>query len=208
MSKGENTRKRIIQEAAAIFNTKGYEGSSVSDLLEVTGLKKGGLYRHFESKEEIALHAFDYAWSIAKKALRQSIDPKASPKTQLLQLIDGFVDMEKQLIPGGCPLLNTAIDSDDGNLRLRAKAEQALTGWLSFLEALIQQGIQQKELSSTLNPKEAASCMIATLEGALMMSRLTHSQFPLNSACSFLTHWLLDDSQTMYPVTHPLNFKR
>jgi len=50
MTKGEQTRKKIVQAAAPIFNQRGYEGSSVNDLMEATGLQKGGIYRHFASK--------------------------------------------------------------------------------------------------------------------------------------------------------------
>ena len=48
-----------MEAAAPIFNQHGYEGSSLNDLMEATGLKKGGIYRHFASKEELAAEAFD-----------------------------------------------------------------------------------------------------------------------------------------------------
>jgi len=44
MTKGELTRKRIVEAAAPIFNRCGYEGSSLNALMEATGLKKGGIY--------------------------------------------------------------------------------------------------------------------------------------------------------------------
>ncbi len=50
--KGEQTRQEIIRKAAPIFNQKGYDGAALSDLMRATGLEKGGIYRHFESKEE------------------------------------------------------------------------------------------------------------------------------------------------------------
>ena len=53
MTKGEQTRRKIVAAAAPIFNQHGYEGSSLADLMEATGLKKGGIYRHFSSKEEL-----------------------------------------------------------------------------------------------------------------------------------------------------------
>ena len=62
MTKGEQTRRKIVEAAAPIFNKRGYEGSSLNDLMEATGLKKGGIYRHFSSKEELAAEAFDYTW--------------------------------------------------------------------------------------------------------------------------------------------------
>src|ERR1700678_1948300 len=67
MTKGEQTRRRIVEAAAPIFNKRGYEGASLSELMEATGLKKGGIYRHFSSKEELAAEAFDYTWEAAWK---------------------------------------------------------------------------------------------------------------------------------------------
>jgi AcrR family transcriptional regulator len=63
--KGEQTRQEIIRRAAPIFNQRGYDGAALSDLMRATGLEKGGIYRHFGSKQELAGDAFDYAWKLA-----------------------------------------------------------------------------------------------------------------------------------------------
>ena len=60
MSKGEQTRHMIIERAANVFSRQGYFGSSLSDLIQETGLKKGGIYNHFRGKDDLALAAFDY----------------------------------------------------------------------------------------------------------------------------------------------------
>src|SRR3984957_15247277 len=70
--KGEQTRQEIIRKAAPIFNQKGYEGATVSDLMRATGLEKGGIYRHFGSKQELAGDAFDYAWKIEMDRLLEA----------------------------------------------------------------------------------------------------------------------------------------
>src|SRR5437879_9606459 len=83
MRKGEQTRQEIIRKAAPIFNQRGYDGAALSDLMRATGLEKGGIYRHFESKQQLAAEAFDYAWRIAldtrfsKKRLRSRIPSTA-----------------------------------------------------------------------------------------------------------------------------------
>src|SRR5947199_130742 len=59
-TKGDRTRRRVIEQAAPVFNTRGYWGSSVRDLMEASGLQKGGIYNHFGSKDELALAAFDH----------------------------------------------------------------------------------------------------------------------------------------------------
>src|ERR1700724_4015016 len=92
MTKGEQTRRRIVEAAASIFNKRGYEGSSLSELMEATGLKKGGIYRHFSSKEELAAEAFDYTWEAAWNARLLHVDENANVIIKLKQLIANFVD--------------------------------------------------------------------------------------------------------------------
>ena len=53
MSKGEETKTRILQQAAELFNQQGYAGSSIADIMRVTGLQKGGIYNHFKNKGTI-----------------------------------------------------------------------------------------------------------------------------------------------------------
>src|SRR5262249_16855404 len=90
MIKGEQTRKKIVQAAAPIFNQRGYEGSSLNDLMEATGLQKGGIYRHFTSKEELAAEAFDYTWEAVWSARLLYVDEKARGIDKLKQLIANF----------------------------------------------------------------------------------------------------------------------
>src|ERR1700674_4907506 len=78
MTRGEQTRKKIVRAAAPIFNKRGYEGSSVSDLMEATSPKKGGIYRHFSSKEELAAEAFDYTWEAAWNSRLLHVDEKSN----------------------------------------------------------------------------------------------------------------------------------
>jgi len=145
MTKGEQTRRKIVEAAAPIFNKRGYEGSSLNDLMEATGLKKGGIYRHFSSKEELAAEAFDYTWEAAWNARLLDVDEKTNGIEKLKQLIANFVD-HRSPIAGGCPILNTAIDADDGNPVLRAHVAIALRSWLSrtcFPRAPIEENIRQ-----------------------------------------------------------------
>src|ERR1700739_4539753 len=118
MTKGEQTRRKIVEAAAPIFNKRGYEGSSLSELMVATGLKKGGIYRHFSSKEELAAEAFDYAWKSAFKTRIHDLEQVPNSIEKLKRFIVNFVN-GRSAVPGGCPVLNTAVEADDGNLLLR-----------------------------------------------------------------------------------------
>ena len=125
MRKGEQTRQEIIRKAAPIFNQRGYDGAALSDLMKATGLEKGGIYRHFSNKEALAAEAFDYAWRETLNARIHDLDTISNRVDRLKQLVANFVE-RRGIIPGGCPLLNTAIDTDDGNPVLRERARKAL----------------------------------------------------------------------------------
>src|ERR1700730_14276361 len=189
MTKGEQTRKRIVEAAAPIFNKRGYEGSSLNDLMEATGLKKGGIYRHFASKEELAAEAFDYTWEAAWKARLLNVDEKANGIEKLRQLIASFVEHRSPVV-GGCPILNTAIDADDGNPVLRAHVTKALRSWLSRLQTIVDQAQVRGETQPGVDPKAVATLIVASLEGALMMSRIQRNDGALRRVQAHLDRYL------------------
>ena len=189
MSKGEETRNRIVAEAAGLFNQRGFEGGSMSELMKATGLEKGGIYRHFSSKEELAAEAFDFAWQSASEARMHDLDAVPNSVDRLKKFVANFVE-RRSPVPGGCPLLNTAIDADDGNPVLRDRALKSLRQWQEFLSSIISAGIKKKEIKRAVNPKKSATLIITLLEGALMVSRLERNRDALLSAQSHIEHYL------------------
>jgi len=189
MKKGERTRERIIRQAAPLFNQRGYEGSSINEIMAATALEKGGIYRHFRSKQELAAEAFDYAWAEAVKARRHDIDTVANSVDKLKRYVANFVE-RRGSVPGGCPLLNTAMDSDDGNAVLRTRARCALENWQKFLSSIVAQGIKKGEIRRQVSKTKLANLMIATLEGAVMIGRLEQSLDALRDAQTHLNNYL------------------
>ena len=190
MRKGEQTRQEIIRKAAPIFNQKGYDGAALSDLMRATGLEKGGIYRHFESKQELAGEAFDHAWKMAMDVRFEGTHEIPNTVDRLKQIVRNFRDRRTGVVPGGCPLLNTAVDSDDGNPQLRAKARQALNSWLHHLEAIVDEGKRRGEVRSAVDSAELAMLIVSTLEGSIMIRRLQKKDGPLDLACHHLEEYL------------------
>ena len=190
MRKGEQTRREIIRKAAPIFNQKGYDGAALSDLMRATGLEKGGIYRHFESKQQLAGEAFEHAWKMAMDARFEGTQGIPNTVDRLKQIIRNFRDRRAGLVPGGCPLLNTAIDSDDGNPQLRARARRALTWLLDHLQSIAEEGRKRSEVRSDVDSAKLATLIASTLEGSLMVSRLQRKEEPLDLACHHLEEYL------------------
>jgi len=194
MKKGESTRQRILEQAAPLFNQRGFEGCSMQDVLEATGLEKGGVYRHFASKEELAAEVFRYAWARAAKARREGVDEVEGAVEKLRYLVRRFADTTGP-IAGGCPLMNTAIDTDDGNPVLRELAHAGIKDWKKLLGAIVEKGIKAGEIRRGVEPRRIANSMIAALEGALMISRLEGNRTAVRDAAATLES-MLDEIAT------------
>jgi TetR/AcrR family transcriptional repressor of nem operon len=189
MRKGEQTRQEIIRKAAPIFNQRGYDGAALSDLMKATGLEKGGIYRHFDSKEALAAEAFDYAWREALNARIHDLDGASNTVDRLKKMVANFVE-RRGIIPGGCPLLNTAIDTDDGNSVLRERARKALRGWQGYLISMIHAGIKAREIRPRVDAKKLATLIISSLEGAIMLYRLERNEEALRAVQAHLNSYL------------------
>lgn len=190
-TKGDETRKRIVQRAAGAFNTFGYSGTSMSDLMQATGLEKGGIYNHFANKEELAIAAFDYCVSITDARLRESYAEVKHSVERLLVYIEVFQELyDNPLLPGGCPIFNTAVEADDANPVLRAKAQAAMSDVLNMLQRITEKGIARGEIKPDVDSLEVATIMTSTLEGALVMSRLYKDDRYLKVAAEHLRQYI------------------
>ena len=173
MSKAQETRSRIIGQAAALFNQQGYAGASMSDLMRVTGLQKGGIYNHFSSKDELALAAFDFAANQMQQKFMGALKGKRHTIDRLIAILNIYEHLlDDPPVPGGCPILNTAVESDDTHPALRERAQRAMDAWRNLIQRIVDKGIMRGELRSTIAPDTVATILIATIEGSVMLSKL------------------------------------
>ena len=93
--KAERTRQLIIEKTAPLFNVKGFEGTSLSDMEKATGLTKGSIYGNFNDKEEIAAEAFKYSMKKVKGMIRTAVEEKPTYKKQI-----GFIKKQNPVFIG------------------------------------------------------------------------------------------------------------
>jgi TetR/AcrR family transcriptional repressor of nem operon len=190
VKKGERTRRAIVAGAAPLFNQKGFAGTSLADLMHATGLQKGGIYRHFLSKEELAARAFDYSWGQAVRGRLEGVAQIANCVDRLKKTIDNFVELRVGLVPGGCPLMNTAIEADNGNAVLRSRAKKALQTWTARLMKITAEGIEKRQIHAKVDARKLAQLIIGSLEGALLIGRLEKNDKALRDVREHLDEYL------------------
>jgi AcrR family transcriptional regulator len=188
MSKGQDTRQKIIERAAPVFNTLGYAGASMNDLTRETGLQKGGIYNHFESKDALALAAFDYATGLVRERFQAALDATPKRTTPRLEAIIRVMCelVDDPVLKGGCPLLNTAVEADDTHPALRERAQAVMTEWRGLIIHIARKGIEYGDLQPETDPEALATILISAMEGAIMMSRLYGDTVHLERAADHL----------------------
>jgi TetR/AcrR family transcriptional repressor of nem operon len=181
VTKAEQTRQYIIERTAPLFNKKGFDGTTLSDLTEATGLTKGALYGNFRDKEEIGLAAFRYTIAKVREKVKRELESAPTYKDQLISLLDFHADyVFNPPVAGGCPLLNTAVEADDNRTSMRTIVTKELMQTVDFIADLIAKGIAAGEFKKGIKPKELAYSFFCAIEGAMMFSRVERSSEPMD----------------------------
>ena len=191
-TKGARTREQIAELAAPLFNQRGYSGVSIADVMDATGLQTGGIYRHFENKEELAVGAFDHAVDVMAARFQAALaQAPRMPHFRLLAVISVYADLpQNPPVPGGCPVLNAAVDNDDGNPALRKRARVAVQSLERLIVSLLERGQEDGDYLDATNTKEMASVIVASVEGAVAVARLAPQSEVMKHVVAHLRSWL------------------
>jgi AcrR family transcriptional regulator len=180
--RSESTRQFIIETTAGIFNTKGYAGTSMSDLTEATGLTKGSIYGNFENKEEVALAVFDYNAARRNNIIKERLSREETNKDKLMAFALLFSSAENKVFPeGGCPLLNAGTEADDTHEPLRQRVAEEAMASKKELAAIIRKGIAAGEFREDTAVSKTALSLVALMEGGIFMARTARNPALLNT---------------------------
>lgn len=186
-SKSENTTAFIIEKTAPIFNKHGYVGTSLSDITLATGLTKGAIYGNFESKEHLAVEAFNYN---VRKVIGYIADRVNSEETASAKLraITDFYRSYYQLTMsfGGCPVLNVGIDSNHQNTALKERVNEVIRKLIQRIDDILRMGIVQKEFKSITNTKQYATKVYSIIEGSVFTAIMMKDEHHLVEMMDFL----------------------
>ncbi len=173
MRNPELTKEKILKKSGLLFNTQGYKATSISHITTATGFTKGAIYKHFKNKGELEKETLFHLSSQLFENLRIRIKEKKTASEKLRTIFQYFESyISNPPLKGGCPLMNAAIESDDGNPILRKGAVKILNMLHGAIVTLMENGIKYKQIKAGIDKEYFATLIIASLEGAIMMSKL------------------------------------
>lgn len=172
--KAERTRRHIIEKAASLFNRKGYHGTSMSDIMQATGLAKGGLYGHFKSKDEIVAESFEHAFYRVSDALALRIKSKSAAFEKLEAILEFYSDfLEAPIVDGGGPILSYSGNNLEEVPMIGKLLAKATRTMLDSLVRILEKGQKYGQIRPEIDAEAYAEIIYSRIEGALALAKAT-----------------------------------
>ncbi len=184
--KGEMTRDHILKTTRAILMANGFHDTSINDIIKVTGVTKGNLYYHFAGKEDIGLAVLEDVKEEFFKFLAESFigDTPCAKVANSCQAI--FEEQKKNNFVGGCLFGNAALEMSDSNPRFSKVIRSVCAHWIREIDHYLSLAKEGHSLHVNVSPGMLAKAIVATIEGGIMLSRVTKDQADLEDCLTVI----------------------
>jgi TetR/AcrR family transcriptional repressor of lmrAB and yxaGH operons len=183
-AKGEQTRDRMLTTTAELLRRQGYHATGLLQIVQHSGTPKGSMYFHFPGgKDELAAQALRQAATSWRATLSQALSATAGDLAgDLARVCDLLAaELESTAYTHGCPLATVTLETAADNPVLRAVAAEQYRGW----ETLISERLRAEGLAAE-QADAAATLVLSSIEGALLLSRAYHDTTPLKRVAALL----------------------
>jgi AcrR family transcriptional regulator len=156
-----DSRQEILRAAARLFQQQGYDATSMNDVAAALQLSKGGLYHHFQSKDEILFHLMDHAMDITQERVIDAVLGIADPEERLRTLIRRHIEVvlsvrEREI---------TVMLHENHPLppALRKRINTRKKDYVHFMESLIAEAQRVRQSKGTISPRAAAFALLGMI---------------------------------------------
>jgi TetR/AcrR family transcriptional regulator, transcriptional repressor for nem operon len=166
-----DTRQRIVLTAMELFWEKGFQSTSIADILSRTQVHSGSLYHFFPGKQDVLAAVLEaYRDGIEEWLLEPAWSGVDDPIERIFALLAGY---RTQLVTTdctyGCPIGSLALELHEPDLRIRELLAVNFAQWTSAIERCLEEAGDR--LPSRLNRMQLAEFTLTVMEGAIMQAR-------------------------------------
>ena len=181
-----STRTKLIESARYLFWERGFAGTSMADLLSHAEVNSGSFYHFFESKEALLRAVLETYVELLRPAV---IDPAFAatpePVERIFAILAGYRERILQTdCQYGCPLGRLALEIDPENRPAHKLIAENFRGWIDCVRECVDQ--IKDRLPAGTDPESLATCVLAVMEGGVMISRSCRSVEPFDRAIAQL----------------------
>ncbi len=176
MGRTSDAKERLIEAVIELIWTGSYGSTSVDQICERAGVKKGSFYHFFESKTELALAGIDHGWTEHRVKLDQTFSPVIPPLERIWKCFAEFQLEQKEMQAKhgrvlGCPIHSLGAEISTVEDKLRDKLQEILAQFIRYYESAIRDAHFQGIIEATDSPA-LARILFAYGEGLLMHARM------------------------------------
>lgn len=187
----QGLRTRILDAAADMFQNRGYNGTSMHDLMDAIGVSGGALHHHFPTKKSLALAIIaDRVAPTVRETWIEPVRTSSSLGRGVASVFAGIISaIEVRGSVLGCPLNNLALELALADPELRDAIQKVFAEW----QAVIAERIGATRGGARLNRGKRASAaafIVAVYSGAMNLAKANQSALPLRDAAGALSQWL------------------
>ncbi len=163
---------QTLDKAMRLFWRRGYEATSVQDLVDGMGINRGSIYNTYGDKRKLFIAALNRYDSECRKTRLEGLERQHTPKNAINSLFQSWIErVMSDSDNSGCFLTNTALvlaahDDVVGNIVANSQYEIE-----RFFRRMVLAGQQEGEISITLSPEKTAHSLLAALIGLLVLAR-------------------------------------
>lgn len=182
MSKRELKKDYLLEAGIKVMATRGYNGTSIQDIVDAASVPKGSFYTYFKSKEDFALAAIDMVaderMSVTKKLVG---DRKVPPLERLKNFFENSIPGCESNLNGGCFIGNMCQEMSDSNEAIRIKVRQMMRNKTQIVEDLLEEARLDGSLKNSISASLLAEFLFNAWEGTLMRMKATKCREPLDA---------------------------
>jgi len=188
----ERTRERLLQAGYREVYRSGFQSASIDTILAASNVTKGALYHHFESKEALGHAIIEEVVATLPRdrwilPLQRSTDK--DPINALIGVVRA-IPTGPQDIKGGCPLVNLAQEMSQLDEQFRKRLERIFHAWQEAIAVVLRRGQSQGTVRRDLVPEEAASFLIALVEGYEVLAKNSQDVKVWEAGIKNIVRWL------------------
>lgn len=176
MGRTSDAKERLIEAVIELIWAGSYGSTSVDQICERAGVKKGSFYHFFESKTDLALAGIDHSWMLHRQKLDQCFSPVIQPLERIWRCFREFREEQAEMKEKhgrvlGCPIHTLGSEVCTLEERLRDKLQEILAQFIRYYESAIRDAHFQGVIEAPDSPA-LARILFAYGEGLLLHARI------------------------------------
>lgn len=179
-----SSRERILDAAVTLFRQAGFNGTSLDDILEASGVCRSNFYYHFKGKEDLGMEVLERQAEMFERRCIAGIleDDTALARARLQRLFEAVaVSQRAEEYRCGCPFGNLAAELAGIHPEFRRRLSEFFGRWEESVNRCLQDGVRRGEFRRDLDTRPVATALVSQIEGAMLLTKTHRHEGPIEA---------------------------